>query len=941
MRRRDHAFLLLLLFILFVSNVSAQIVSKTGEIYGRVSDEKKLPLSNVLVTLESVEIPNEETYTGSGGNFRFINLPPGIYTATFGRSGFVEIKQDEIRVTTGSHVELEIIMSSSLNEESSVIANADLLDRKKTGNSVVYTQEYLEQIPNGRDPWFILAMSGGVDSSRLETGTGSVFQATFFGRGDSYGNNTWIYDGINHNDPGAPGAPSTYFDFEAFEEIQITTGGSDVSIQTGGIGINLVTKRGGNSWDGQASLFHSNETRDYGFNVGGPVLKDKLFAWGGYRFLSDHSQEDVIIRESSSLEDINAKINLNWTSAHSSQLGYFLDTRTVEDRDFIGNSAPEALLDLVARPKGIWTLEHTWVANDQLLLTARYGFVGRDFAYLANGGTDKPVIYLDPAVSAENTWISFGSTRNSHNVHFDGNYFKENVLGGDHEFRFGFEYNTSHLDSFTTYGNGIFITDYYQTIPNAELISGSLTAQHPTNPIITRENASAYFSDTFRIDRLMLNLGMRFDYQTGKNEPSEIPAVPGYEEFVGPFIYSGGDPSIATKDFSPRLGATYALTGDNKTLLKANYARYYDTFQPNFLWHSNPTAIYNGALFDYVNADHDRTITPDEIVGGPYYFGGNSGGEFNLETFNASRLYDDDLSNAWTNEFILGIERELTKDFFIAATLNHRRYGNFLRILPFGVTTEDYIPGGVFTATTPVGNFSVPYFVLGYKHDGTAILKNIKDYEQSYNGLDITLQKRMSNNFLFNGSFTFQHQTGHYNGGDSLAIQTERAVRFGATFPYDPTNLPFVQDQMYSYAGSGSNTHPFSEWTLKLSGVYLLPWNISTGAFIRYQQGYPMVLFGNFFDNTLQAFNNSTSHIILVEPLGSRRYDNIFTVDFQIQKSFGFGEKGRISGILTVFNLTNTQTVTGRFNFVSAANFNDVFTTLDERSYRFGLRYSF
>ena len=930
------------LTIVSVNIASAQISTKTGAIYGHLTDQQDVPLPDVLVTLESTEITSQDTETGPQGNFRFINLPPGLYTARFSLSGFAEVIQEDIRVITGAQVELSVAMKSALKEEVRVKAHPNILDKTKFGNAFVYTQEYLDHVPNGRDPLFLLAMTPAVDSSRLNTGTGSVFRAAFFGRGDNRGNNVWTYDGLNHTEPADPGEPPTYYDFAAFEEIQITTGGNDVSTQTGGIAITLVTKQGGNRWLGEASLFRSKETRDYGFNAGGPLIKDKLFVWGGYRFLDDQTQEEVVIRESSQLEDINAKVSLIWNSLHSTQVGYFRGNKKVEDREIVGNSAPEVLVDTSSPPnRGIWNFEHIWVPNDQFLITGRYGFLGLGFALNANGGTDKPVIYLAEINRYENTFSTVDPiTRNVHDINLDGNCFKENFLGANHDFRYGFEYKSSDIHTFSTYGNGILITDYYQTIPNGVLTSGYLVAQHPLNLKFSTRNQSIYFSDTVRKDRLTLSLGIRYDYQTGKNKPSEVPGVAGFEEFVGPFDYAGGEPRIGTHNFSPRLGLTYALT-DDKTLLKANYARYYDAFNPQFVTHSNPAAIYNGAYFYYKNANNDRAITTDEIISGPFYFGGNSGGGFNLDAFAASRIYDSDLTNAWTSEWLVGIERAIATDLSLGATFIYRRYGNFLRILPFGVTTDDYIPGGVFTARTVLGDFNVPYFVLGYLHDGTAILTNIKDYEQSYRGLDIFVQKRMKNNLLFNAFLTIQRQAGHYNGGDSLAIQTERNAGFGATYPFDPTNANFLQDQPYSYAGFGGSQNPFSEWSLKLSAVYLWPWNISTGAFIRYQQGYPMVLFGIVPDNTLRAFYRVRQHLILVEPIGSRRYGNIFTVDFQFQKTFDFGRKGRFTGILTIFNLTNAQTIITRARFVNFPDLNDPLARLDARSYRFGLRYSF
>ena len=193
-----------------------------------------------------------------------------------------------------------------------------------------------------------------------------------------------------------------------------------------------------------------------------------------------------------------------------------------------------------------------------------------------------------------------------------------------------------------------------------------------------------------------MNLGFRFDHQTGNNNPATVPSVPDFKEFVGGFDYPGGDAVINTNDISPRLGATYALTSDGKTIIRGNYARYYDAFYPQFLRHSNPTAVYNGAIFYYANQNEDRIITPDELTERTDLLRRLNGPDFDLNAFLEKRIYDENLSNAWTNEFIVGVERELSKDLSIAATFNYRIYGNFLKVLPYGLSTADYVPGGSF-----------------------------------------------------------------------------------------------------------------------------------------------------------------------------------------------------------------------------------------------------
>ena len=123
----------------------------------------------------------------------------------------------------------------------------------------------------------------------------------------------WNLDGVVITDMSATGASPTYFDFDAFEEITVTTGGNDLRVPTGGIGINLVTKRGTNEFHGGARCIprptttsssgnrarrarrttralrrardkadHIEQIKDYGFDLGGPIVKDKLWFYGTY-----------------------------------------------------------------------------------------------------------------------------------------------------------------------------------------------------------------------------------------------------------------------------------------------------------------------------------------------------------------------------------------------------------------------------------------------------------------------------------------------------------------------------------------------------------------------------------------------------------------------------------------------------------------------------------
>jgi hypothetical protein len=264
--------------------------------------------------------------------------------------------------------------------------------------------------------------------------------------------------------------------------------------------------------------------------------------------------------------------------------------------------------------------------------------------------------------------------------------------------------------------------------------------------------------------------------------------------------------------------------------------------------------------------------------------------------------------------------------------------------VPNGVSAADFVPGGVFNANTVLGNFSVPFFVYGGVDDGDQILLNVRDYKTKYDGVDITVRKRMSNNFLVNGGLTLQKQKATYDGGDSLAFYIGDGGLNGQVFPFDPTNLPFLNDQPYAFAPGGrgkSGVYPYSEWSLKLSGVYQFPWDISVGAYGRYQQGYPYVLFATIRDDSLAPSLGTTNHLIAVEPFGSRRFENIFTLDLQFEKGIDFGNYGRLALSANLFNVTNTNTVIRRLRSVTSTQLNRIDELISPRALRLGVRYSF
>src|SRR3990172_4879933 len=190
---------------------------------------------------------------------------------------------------------------SAVEETITVSGESPVVDTKTTTKVTTFTQESLQSIPSARDPWVILEQTPGIAMDRTNVGgSQSGQQSGYISRGSSSGNNKWTIDGVDITDMSATGASPIYYDFDMLEEMQIVTGGADASQQTGGVGINMVTRSGTDRFKSSGRFYITDDKfestnvsdevrqagagsgapiqniKDYGFEVGGPLLKGKL-----------------------------------------------------------------------------------------------------------------------------------------------------------------------------------------------------------------------------------------------------------------------------------------------------------------------------------------------------------------------------------------------------------------------------------------------------------------------------------------------------------------------------------------------------------------------------------------------------------------------------------------------------------------------------------------
>jgi hypothetical protein len=242
-----------MVLMLFASGAAAQV--QTGSITGTVTDASGAVLPGVTVTLTGEKlIGGAATMTSdAAGVYRFDRLPPGAYTVKFELQGFKTVTRDDIRVSASFVAtvspKLEV---GSVQESVTVTGESPTVDTKSNLQQTVMTQEVLEGVPSGRDPWSVAKIIPGVQVATYDVGgTQSFQQSSLSSHGSSTNDVSYNIDGATVNWPGGGGgATMLYYDQGMFEEVNYMTSAIPAEVMVGGVSINMVTKDAGNKWRG-------------------------------------------------------------------------------------------------------------------------------------------------------------------------------------------------------------------------------------------------------------------------------------------------------------------------------------------------------------------------------------------------------------------------------------------------------------------------------------------------------------------------------------------------------------------------------------------------------------------------------------------------------------------------------------------------------------------
>jgi hypothetical protein len=971
---------------------SALAQFQTGNIYGKVQAKDGSVLPGVTVMLTGGGAP-QTIVTDSQGNFHFLNLSPNSYNIKAELAGYGVATRAGVRVQVAQNADITIMLNPAVAESITVTAEAPLLDTRKVGTSTNVPRVELEKIPTSRDPWTVLQSVPSVMVDRINVGgTQSGQQSNYIAKGALGRDNSWNMDGVNITDMGATGSSPTYYDFDTFEEMQVTTGGSDPRIQTPGVQLNLVTKRGTNDFRGTGRYYYTpgslsakanvpseaagylsltnsvNHIRDYGGEIGGPIWRDRLWFWAarGDQKISAWQSLGIpapalFIPDDTILRNKNLKLNGQVLTSNSAVGFYTYGDKYRNARD-LSTTRPFETAYTQTGPTKVYKIEDTQVVSSSLYLTGMWSKVDGGFGLFANGGSGEsaPSRWVDKDGVNHDNYYTYETVRPQKQYRLDGSKFFD--LGTtNHELKFGFGYRQTPVHSTSSLpgpSHGFISYSVTGTAANAGLCAaqglpvGCYRATLPRDVDVAYDEKyrDFYVGDTILIRNLTVQAGLRLDRQQSINQgvtlegnpllatPLELPCTtalgcPGGRLTAQlPGTSFSGDPrTLRWNTVSPRIGATYALGADKRTLIRAGYNRYVSQ-QGSAVSGANPLA-YSAFYFYGFDANGDHVAQRSELQKIRNYTGVNPN---NPTAIAITRRVDYGMKVPTSDEFLIGAERQLLTDFSVGLTYTYRKSKDlfttrFEKTPGAGdyYTPADYVPvlctvaagcgsgpsavkqgeqrlaGGTFTLKDPatgavIATFDTPARPVWALSPSLAtpvyrVLTTRPDYSQKFSGLEITATKRMSHRWMLRANASLNDYT-ESCGTNAVANPTQAlgACPGGQVAPQS--------------AGSGAFANDFinSRWQMNLSGVYVAPWDINIGGSLTARQGYPSPL-----RDTVTGLRGGDIAVVL-EDIGKRRFDNVYELDLRFAKDFRFYNRVGLTISADLFNAPNKRTVLQR-----------------------------
>jgi hypothetical protein len=403
-------------------------------------------------------------------------------------------------------------------------------------------------------------------------------------------------------------------------------------------------------------------------------------------------------------------------------------------------------------------------------------------------------------------------------------------------------------------------------------------------------------------DRLTINAGVRFDHSRAIVQ--DIPGIDLEGHETGDLVRGLG--TMYTWDvLSPRMGVTARLTTDGRTLLRGSYGRF-----------------HQGVLTGEISPIHPgqtptTTMEFDPATGGYTGFISVIDPKINV-------LVDSHTRSPLTDEYSIGVDRELTRDLSVAVAYIYKTGRDYIGWTDVGGQYRDD------TQTMSDGRIVPVHVLVNSPSDRRFLVTNPDGYSMKYNGLVIAVEKRPSNGWQVSGSYTFSRVEG-LQASNGLRIDStggqSSTIAGGSVYGRDPNDLTNARGRL-----PNDRPHIF-----RLTGSVDVPrTGVRIAANMQYFSGKPWAA------TALIAPGKSTleGSRIFLEPRGSRRLSSQSLLDVRVSKTVLSGRLGSLELLVDVLNTLNSAAAeTLVTDDLYSPNFGKPATFTDPRRAMFGVRW--
>lgn len=972
-----------LVFALLCASISVSAFAQStadGSISGTVTDQKGGVVPGVAVRLRNTATGLVLSFTtGESGLFHFPVVPVGSYELTAEKAGFAIVTQKDVRVTVGALMNLSLELPVA-TQQASVVVTADLpiVETTRTQVSSTVDDKSVADLPVlGRNFINFVLLTPGVTLDRRD---GDISFAGLRGT-----LNSLVVDGSDNNNTffgqttGRTGSGRAPYQFsqDAVAEFQVNSNAYSAEMgRAGGAVINVVTKSGTNEFHGTAFEFYRdtslnaedtiNKSRgaaksplhfhQFGGNIGGPVIKDRLFFFFDYDGQRNTLPNFVFLnlptgftvspdpmigpfqqqalnyltpRASPWSRTQNQNVYLgkvDWRIGANHLLTGRINSQRFSGNNFENGGAQNSIehtgADLVTTDTFAVSLTSTLTTS--LLNVARFTYLRDNEPGQANSPNAEATVRQGGTVltigrnffSPRFTNIKRGEwsdtlsyVRGRHVFKFGGNFLTDriaNFFPGN----FSGSYTFNSLESF-----GRNLAGMAQRVPAdvsyLQAFAGTGTSGPTTSPNILEFGGFA--QDEWRLrTNLTVTLGVRYDLQKFDKPPVQnaIALAAGIDT---------GKLNTDTNNFGPRVGLAWTPLGNNRMVVRAGYGVFYGRTPSIMVGTAHSNNGINVQTLNFSGAAIPQY--PNNLCGPPDPSGASP--SCAAPTAGSSRapiifVFDPNYVQPIVHQWSLGTEYELVKNLSVTVSYLGVRGYHLQR------TRDINLNPATVTSTIAVGNSATNLVSFqSYVRPPRPIpaFDRIAQFESTansiYHGLIILVNKRFSNNFQLLASYTYGKAID--DNPDATAVVPGGSD--DAKLVQYPTNTrndrgSGQNDQRHRFVVSGLwDLNSYAKGLSPVPRAILGGWELS--GILTAQSGQP---YSGLVSSDLN--NDGTSRTDRFPGLGRDTFiqPRTASLDPRVTKNISFNERMKVQLILEAFNVLNR----GNIFFVSTTEFSKV-----------------